>query len=191
MVMLEKHMTTQETTRPPIILKIDTGKIHVYPILADHNPHLKNIKFFAGSKTQPQADFKKPYDKTRANDWLEGSTFSFLIDYLNDNGVIELRIFIQSSSCNPPAGVPPAELLKNRQSTWHFSASYHIISRQTIRVPFWKPFSQKKLYGYIGKTFSESTRRNQKQLEAPMSQNFSIYRASSLINLRRTFLGRG
>jgi hypothetical protein len=132
MEVLEAHMTTKEITRAPIELDIDQGKIRVYPILSEHNPHVKYIKFFSGSKTHPVADFKNPYQKTRANDWLEGNTFSFLIDYLNEVGTIDFRIFIQSSSCNPMAGIPPAELLKRKQvdlaflgvASYHFSPDY-------------------------------------------------------------------
>jgi hypothetical protein len=114
MVTLENHMTTQEVSRPPIELKTSRGKISIYPILSEHNPHFKNIKFFSGSKTTAVDYFRNPYQKTRANDWLEGNTFSFLVDYIDANGDIEFRIFIQSSSCNPPAGIPPAQLLQNR-----------------------------------------------------------------------------
>jgi L-ascorbate metabolism protein UlaG (beta-lactamase superfamily) len=114
MVVLENYMTTQEVARPPIELKIPSGKINIYPILSEHNPHFKNIKFFSGSKATPVDYFRNPYQKTRANDWLEGNTFSFLVDFIDANGGIEFRIFIQSSSCNPPAGIPPAQLLQNR-----------------------------------------------------------------------------
>ncbi len=132
MEVLEAHMTTKDTTRPPIALDGEQGKIRIYPILSEHNPHIKFIKFFSGSKTHPVDDFKKPYQKTRANDWLEGNTFSFLIDYLDESGAIDFRIFIQSSSCNPTAGVPPLELLRDKQvdlaflgvASYHFSPDY-------------------------------------------------------------------
>jgi L-ascorbate metabolism protein UlaG (beta-lactamase superfamily) len=114
MHVLENHMTTQEVSRPPILVDIPNGKIHIYPILADHNPHFKYVKFFSGSKTSPVKDFTDPYGRSRANDWLEGRVFSFLIDYMDKAGRIQFRIFIQSSSCNPPAGIPPASLLKGR-----------------------------------------------------------------------------
>ena len=97
MVILENHMTTQEKERPPLVLSLSDGTINIYPILAEHNPHIKNVKFFAGGKTKPVTGFNDPYGKTRANDWLEGNTFSFLIDYLDQTGKIEFRVFIQSS----------------------------------------------------------------------------------------------
>jgi hypothetical protein len=132
MVILENHMTTQEVTRPPIVLKSASGRIHVYPVLAEHNPHFKNVKFFSGSMVKPVDGYQDPYQKTKANDWLEGNTFSFLIDYIDANGAIDFRIFVQSSSCNPPAGIPPAELLKDRNVdiaflgvvSHHFSPDY-------------------------------------------------------------------
>jgi hypothetical protein len=114
MEILENHMTTREVNRPPIQLQNRDGEIHIYPILSEHNPHIRNIKFFSGSKTEPVADFTDAYGKTRANDWLEGNVFSFLIDFLDQAGHIEFRIFVQSSSGNPPAGIPPSDILQDR-----------------------------------------------------------------------------
>jgi L-ascorbate metabolism protein UlaG (beta-lactamase superfamily) len=101
MDVLETHMTTAEKTRPPITWATDSTSVHVYPILADHNPHLKNIKAFDGDITTPNQTFTNPYDKTTANTWLEGNTFAFVIDYVTNNK-ITLRLYIQSSSCSPP-----------------------------------------------------------------------------------------
>jgi L-ascorbate metabolism protein UlaG (beta-lactamase superfamily) len=101
MDVLGAHMTTAEKTRPPITWATDSTSVNVYPILADHNPHLKNIKAFDGDITTPNQTFTNPYDKTTANTWLEGNTFAFVIDYVTNNK-ITLRLYIQSSSCSPP-----------------------------------------------------------------------------------------
>jgi hypothetical protein len=115
MVMLEDSMSRPDSENSPIILIGPSGnKIKVYAILAQHNPHIGHIKAFDGAVTSPVSDFSKPYSKTHGNDWLEGNTFSFLIDYLDSNDNIELRVFVQSSSCNPNAGFPPASLLKGK-----------------------------------------------------------------------------
>jgi hypothetical protein len=111
MIVLEKHMVTHDAIRPPVKIRTAKSRINIYPILADHNPHFRNIKFFVGANTKPVSSFSDPYAKTKANLWLEGKTFSFLIDYLDENDQVDYRIFIQSSSCNPPAGIPPATLL--------------------------------------------------------------------------------
>jgi hypothetical protein len=140
MVILENHMTTQEVTRPPITLQSQHGTINVYPILADHNPHFKNISFFSGSKTEPTNYDTARLRKTSANEWLEGNIFAFLIDYVGLDGTIEFRLFIQSSSCNPPAGIPPPALLKDKAvdlaflgtASFHFSPDYPCTLLQAI-----------------------------------------------------------
>ena len=141
MKLLEDHMTTQEVNRPPIVLDIAGGTVHIYPILAEHNPHFKYVKFFSGGKTTPVEDYTTAYGRTRANDWLEGNVFSFLIDYVDQAGKIEFRIFIQSSSCNPPSGVPPQSLLKGRAVdvallglvSFHFSTEYPCTLLEALR----------------------------------------------------------
>lgn len=109
---LEDRMTTGETLKDPFIIpQGDSLSIHIWPILADHNPHFRHVKFFSGERARPIGELDHPLKKTRANLWLEGNTFSFLIDFVKVDGSIDYRIFVQSSSCNPPAGIPPAELL--------------------------------------------------------------------------------
>jgi hypothetical protein len=110
-ILLEDHQSTSAVASPPIEVKTDGGSIRVYPVLADHNPHFRHIKFFSGSQEKPTSELDAPYAASKANLWLEGKTFSFLIDYVNAKGEIEFRTFVQSSSCNPPAGIPPLSLL--------------------------------------------------------------------------------
>lgn len=109
MKLLEDYQTSKDCSGTPIRVG---KKIRIYPILAGHNSHLKNIKFFDGSVAFRPSYFQGPYDATKPNDWLEGNTFSFLIDYLDDLDSVELRLFVQSSSCDPMAGIPPAALLR-------------------------------------------------------------------------------
>lgn len=95
----------------PFEISTASGSIQIYPIRADHNPHFRHVKFFSGAQVKPVNDLTDARAKTKANLWLEGNTFSFLIDFLNSAGSIEFRAFVQSSSCNPPAGIPPGKLL--------------------------------------------------------------------------------
>ncbi len=109
---LETQMTKTDVIRHPFVVPLDDGStIQVRPILADHNPHFRHVKFFSGSQKKPVHEFADPFQKSAANLWLEGNTFSFLIDFVRPDGTIDYRVFIQSSSCDPPAGIPPAELL--------------------------------------------------------------------------------
>jgi hypothetical protein len=108
---LEANQTTNQCVGTPVWVD---KQVRVYPILAKHNPHIMHIKFFDGSIAEPVPYFQNPYDKTRANDWLEGNTYAFLVDYFDEQGHLELRIFVQSSSCTPGDGIPPDALLKER-----------------------------------------------------------------------------
>lgn len=101
----------QNADPKPFEISTATGSIRIYPIRADHNPHFRHVKFFSGAQLQPVNDLSDARAKTKANLWLEGNTFSFLVDFVGSDGSIEFRAFIQSSSCHPPAGIPPAKLL--------------------------------------------------------------------------------
>jgi hypothetical protein len=92
----------------------DGSVMKVYPILAAHNPHAGNIKLFSGSAMKPPAHFKDVAGKTNINDWLEGRTLSFLID-IESGGEIVFRMFVQSSSCHFPDGLPPERLLSKKK----------------------------------------------------------------------------
>jgi hypothetical protein len=109
-VVLEDIMSTNRDVADAYVIQNTAGAIHIYPILADHNPHFRNLKFFSGEQPKPLDDLAHPYDKTKANLWLEGNTFSFVIDFVDQKGNIDFRAFIQSSSCNPPNGIPPSVL---------------------------------------------------------------------------------
>jgi hypothetical protein len=111
-VVLENHFSTRVNASDPIVISRSSGTVRVYPILAHHNPHFRNIKFFSGEQPKPVHDLVSPFGRTRANLWLEGNTFSFLIDFVDSSNDIQFRMFIQSSSCDPPWGIPPDVLLE-------------------------------------------------------------------------------
>lgn len=153
-VILEHHATTSETQRPPIEFPGRSGAVRIYPILSDHNPHFRNIKFFSGSQSSPVKEYSNARQKTNANLWLEGNTFSFLIDYLDRDGKIDFRIFVQSSSCNPPAGIPPhlggrnVDLAFLGIVSYHFSPNYpcallDVISPGQVVWVHWEDFFRK------------------------------------------------
>lgn len=138
---LEKHMSRQgdEDHRSPIALTGRT-KINVYPVLSGHNPHFRHVSFFSGEQVSPQSDLKTPFSRSRANLWLEGNTFSFIFDYLDERDSIELRVFIQSSSCNAPRGIPPPQLSSRPADiaflgvvSYHFSPTYPCALLDAVR----------------------------------------------------------
>lgn len=128
MVRLEEHMTTPDLIREPYRIRSAKSRINIYPIVADHNPHFRHIKFFDGGHTRKINDVDDALAGSRANVWLEGRTFAFLIDYLDESDSITFRIFIQSSSCNPPAGIPPVKLTGRQADLVFLGVASHSFS---------------------------------------------------------------
>jgi hypothetical protein len=123
---IEKIASVRDQKGDSIVFSNGRSGIRVYPIFADHNPHSRNIKLFSGSAVRSPKHFNKYDDKTSVNDWLEGQTLSFLIDFVK-NDTIQFRIFLQSSTCQFPNGIPPHELLNEKKIDLAIMgvASYH------------------------------------------------------------------
>lgn len=124
----------------PFEIQTSSGSIRIYPVRADHNPHFRHVKFFSGAQPNPVDDLRDAEGKTKANLWLEGNTFSFLIDFIAPDGSVDFRAFVQSSSCHPPAGIPP-DALREREVdiaflgvvSYHFSPGFPCELMKAIR----------------------------------------------------------
>ena len=81
--------------------------VRILPLRSDHAPHFAGIVLYSGDRgrdmdTVPLA----------ANEWLEGESVAYLIDLLNDDGSVGLRIYFQDAVAAAPFGlVPPPEVL--------------------------------------------------------------------------------
>jgi hypothetical protein len=141
------------------------SSIRVYPIFADHNPHSRNIKLFAGSAVKTPSRYKNHTDKTSVNDWLEGQTLSFLIDFLKGDSIY-FRVFIQSSTCQFPNGLPPESLLQERNVDLAVLgiASYHF-SENTYPCEFLKTLKPAKLMFIHWEDFFRKLRQKPKAVK--------------------------
>jgi hypothetical protein len=133
----------------------DGTTLKIYPILAAHNPHSKNMKLFSGTTMTAPVTFNKPTDKTRVTDWLEGRTVSFLLDIVEQEEIL-YRIFLQSSSASFPDGIPPSLLLEKKKvdlailgaASFHFSANTYpceylkTLSPTDLMLIHWEDFFQ-------------------------------------------------
>jgi hypothetical protein len=90
------------------------SQFRVLPIKSSHAPHLKGVHMMKGDAScEKFADYKDPDAKTRAMDWKEGPTYSFLVDVIERTDT--LRIFIQTSASGPPDGLPPLSQLRKKK----------------------------------------------------------------------------
>jgi hypothetical protein len=96
-----------------------SSSIRVMPIRSDHAPHYKLLGIpFHLMKGELKPDYfesalKEEYDKTKRSCWREGTTYSFLVDFMEKDSIV-FRFFIQTSGSHFPLGRPPEELLKDR-----------------------------------------------------------------------------
>jgi hypothetical protein len=91
------------------------SKVRVLPIESSHAPHFLKIEMMSGEVGERGIEgLSLATDTTKATRWKRGNVYSYLFDFLSE-GKIEQRIFIQSSSCEFPYGVPPSSELAERK----------------------------------------------------------------------------
>jgi L-ascorbate metabolism protein UlaG (beta-lactamase superfamily) len=85
------------------------NKIRILPILAEHAPNLKilgiDINFVP--KNQERKNTRHKYWR----EYAMGQTLCYLIDFLNDDGSVNFRTYINSAASNFPYGFPAQSIL--------------------------------------------------------------------------------
>lgn len=83
------------------------GRVRVMALLSEHAPHIAGSITLFGGEVEPHT-CRTPWT---AWGWKEGQTLAYLIDFLDGNDGIALRIHVQDSASNPPYGFPPPAVL--------------------------------------------------------------------------------
>ncbi|MEI9921523.1 MAG: MBL fold metallo-hydrolase [Bacteroidota bacterium] len=91
-----------------------TPNIRFLPIESNHAPHTKHKLYMSGPL---DAEYFKehlvwPDAKLKARKWTLGTTYSFLVDFIQGD---TLRMFIQTSASQYPYGRPPKEELQKKK----------------------------------------------------------------------------
>lgn len=98
------HTTAAQHSKPEIHwINVGTN-IRVMPILSDHAPHYKFVKFFDGETIASPTE-EEYYKGTDPLMWKEGRTLAYLVEIMDGNDT--LRIHVQTSACTPTEGLPP------------------------------------------------------------------------------------
>lgn len=113
---------------------LQDSSIRVTPILGEHAPHLGDCKFYKGTASTNDK-YNTPLSKSRAEMWREGLTFSFVIDFLDQQKEVDFRIFLQSSASTPKVGWIP-ERLKGPEVDLAIlgAASFHNVDNYPCRL---------------------------------------------------------
>lgn len=79
-------------------------KLRISSMVTSHAPHYRllgiPISFFCG-KAEADSTYRSELDFSKAGKWRLGQTYAFIFDYLDEQGEIEYRIFLQSSASYP------------------------------------------------------------------------------------------
>ena len=79
----------------------------VLPIYSDHAPHLAGMTLYSGER-----EAAMPTAPRAANEWLEGESVAWLIDVLDGDGAVGMRIYYQDGVPRfPVGGIPPRDVL--------------------------------------------------------------------------------
>lgn len=85
------------------------NKIRVMPIISEHAPHYKRLGI--GIYVVPEKNKKKNIRHKYWRQYASGQTLGYLIDFLNDDGSINFRIYLNGSAAAYPFGFPARSIL--------------------------------------------------------------------------------
>lgn len=77
-------------------------RVRIMPLLSAHGPHLAGMTLYAGRRSRPM-----DHPPRSAEEWLDGRTFAFLVDFLDPDGSVAARIYYQDAVAAPPYGLVP------------------------------------------------------------------------------------
>lgn len=90
-----------DVSRPGRWLDAGPG-LRVMPLRSSHAPHLAGIVLYSGVRTRDMERIPRS-----ANEWLAGETVAYLVDVLNADGSVALRIYYQDAVSAAPFGFVP------------------------------------------------------------------------------------
>jgi hypothetical protein len=79
--------------------------VRLLPLRSHHGPHFAGYTLYEGVR---ERDMSEP--PRTADEWLDGNTIAFLIDFLKPDGSVAFRIYFQDAVPEPPYGFIPKAL---------------------------------------------------------------------------------
>lgn len=123
-------------------------RIRVMPLRSHHAPHFDGYTLYQGTVDRVLAEPPR-----LAADWVDGETFAFLIDFLDDAGDVAFRVYHQDAVAAPPRGFAPDALIAKRpvdvaifvpatfdQVDWHPEAFIENLQPRRVLLGHWEDF---------------------------------------------------
>ncbi|MDX1645908.1 MAG: MBL fold metallo-hydrolase [Longimicrobiales bacterium] len=124
------------------------GSVRIMPLRSHHAPHFDGYTLYQGSRKNPL----KTEPRT-ADQWLDGSTLAYLIDFLDAGGSVAFRVYYQDAVVAPPFGFAPDDLISERpvdvaifvpatfdQVDWHPEAFVENLRPRWVLLGHWEDF---------------------------------------------------
>lgn len=123
-------------------------RVRVMPLRSHHAPHFDGMTLYRGTVDTPLTE-----EPRRADDWLDGHTFAFLIDFLDRDGEVVFRVYYQDAVTEAPSGYAPRALMDERpvdvaifvpatfdQVEWHPEAFIENLRPRWVLLGHWEDF---------------------------------------------------
>jgi hypothetical protein len=92
-------------------MRVPGAHIRLLAVCSEHPDQFGPVHFGGGSVEQDQCALP-----AKAGDWLEGTTVSYLIDFLDPSDEKPLvRVYYQDAPSSPPVGIPAPEILNEKR----------------------------------------------------------------------------
>lgn len=122
----------------------------VMPLRSLHGPHFDGLTLYVGTTDEPRASPPRT-----ATDWVDGETFAFLVDFLDDRGDVVFRIYYQDAVAPRPQGFAPTSVLEEHavdvailvpatfeEVPWHPEAIVGNLQPRHVVLGHWEDFFQ-------------------------------------------------
>lgn len=122
--------------------------VRIMPLRAHHAPHFDGLTLYQGTADVPRHERPRT-----AEEWLEGHTVAFLVDFLADDGSVAFRLYYQDAVGQAPFGFAPDALIAERpvdvailvpstfdQVDWHPEAFIENLQPHRVLLGHWEDF---------------------------------------------------
>ena len=103
---------------------IPNGNIRFMAIKSEHGPQFGGIRLLKRKELNEDL-YQCP---RKSSHWVQGQTFTFIIDFLGVDGTVEFRIHYQDAASNPPKGFPPVGI-ENIDLAILCAAAFHEVKK--------------------------------------------------------------
>ena len=123
-------------------------RVRVMALRSHHAPHFRGYTLYQGTRARPME-----HEPRTADEWVDGRSIAFLIDFLDDDGAVAFRVFYQDAVSEPPRGLAPASVVAEHpvdvailvpatfdQVDWHPEALVENLRPRRVLLGHWEDF---------------------------------------------------